>query len=629
MRYILRACILRKDTERYVDELIRFCKDADIDEIMMCEDNVFISAIAQPTTAHRESAAILKRAVKRCKSSGIRCEFYLKSLVGHFTSSTFSLPYTKFVGANGEESVNEPCLLDEKFADYAAEILSYYAECGFDGIMIDDDFRSVNHCNGQIGCFCDIHLQKTSERYGKSLTREALIAAFCRGGGDQESAKIRKCFREINFEGQLAFARKIEKAVHNVDAEVQIGLMVSGLKADLYQGRDIEKLLKAFAGEGKPAFVRPPGGYYSDMLGADVFYGFDNGLEYRKKLGEKVRYVSEVDVFSPRNIFTKSARILDLQCQLHALAGFDELTLNIIDHYGTPPSESVEYSRVLKENKNEYARLYELVKGKKPRGIGVPLPDNYAEKLTGNRYGAMGAHNVAQILHRLGLPVCYELCDVNFLTGETLNCYNDEEFTELLKKGLLLDEEATRIAIDRGFSEYIGVTYENKIDSVCFEMLTDAEENGGYSGLRFPAFTNNVHNAERAYRLKAIKGATVLTEFVDAELQKTGDCAVYFENKLGGRIFVTGSAFNGNNLFYKGRRAQLHAVAEKMFGKKLPFDVKNAVSVAPLWYKGESGENVVLYNFGLDEQIFDFVKNGAKEKIVMPPLSFKNINLGD
>ena len=73
----------------------------------------------------------------------------------------------------------------------------------------------------------------------------------------------------------------------------------------------------------------------------------------------------------------------------------------------------------------------------------------------------------------------------------------------------------------------------------------------------------------------------------------------------------------------------MHAVAEKMFGKKLPFDVKNAVSVAPLWYKGESGENVVLYNFGLDEQIFDFVKNGAKEKIVMPPLSFKNINLGD
>ena len=106
MRYVLRACIPRIDTEGYTDELIKACKYADIDEIMMCEDNVFITAIPQPLSAHREMADIIKKAVVKFKENGIKCSFYLKSLVGHFTSETYVLPYEMFVGLNGERSAN-------------------------------------------------------------------------------------------------------------------------------------------------------------------------------------------------------------------------------------------------------------------------------------------------------------------------------------------------------------------------------------------------------------------------------------------------------------------------------------------------------------------------------------------
>ena len=60
MRYAVRACILRKDPGGYLQQLIKACIDAQIDEIMMCEDNVFISAISQPLEAHREMAEIMK-----------------------------------------------------------------------------------------------------------------------------------------------------------------------------------------------------------------------------------------------------------------------------------------------------------------------------------------------------------------------------------------------------------------------------------------------------------------------------------------------------------------------------------------------------------------------------------------
>ena len=358
MRYVLRACIPRIDTEGYTDELIKACKYADIDEIMMCEDNVFITAIPQPLSAHREMADIIKKAVVKFKENGIKCSFYLKSLVGHFTSETYVLPYEMFVGLNGERSANEPCLLDPGFAEYGRTLMSYYAECGFRSMMIDDDFRSMSHCR-QYGCVCDLHVKRTSERYGKKLSREELISAI--NSYDAESLKIKKCFREITFEGQLAFASGIERAIHSVDPLTDVGLMASGVECDQYQGRDMKKLLRAFAGEGHKPFIRPPGGAYMDTLGDAMFYGMDAGVKYRTGLCEDVRYISEVDVFSPRNIFTKSVRLLDIQCSMHAIAGFDERSLNLIDPFGTPPMQSVEYLDMLKENKQKYDRMNGLV----------------------------------------------------------------------------------------------------------------------------------------------------------------------------------------------------------------------------------------------------------------------------
>ena len=623
MRYVLRACIPRIDTEGYTDELIKACKYADIDEIMMCEDNVFITAIPQPLSAHREMADIIKKAVVKFKENGIKCSFYLKSLVGHFTSETYVLPYEMFVGLNGERSANEPCLLDPGFAEYGRTLMSYYAECGFRSMMIDDDFRSMSHCR-QYGCVCDLHVKRTSERYGKKLSREELISAI--NSYDAESLKIKKCFREITFEGQLAFASGIERAIHSVDPLTDVGLMASGVECDQYQGRDMKKLLRAFAGQGHKPFIRPPGGAYMDTLGDAMFYGMDAGVKYRTGLGEDVRYISEVDVFSPRNIFTKSVRLLDIQCSMHAIAGFDELSLNLIDHFGTPPMQSVEYLDMLKENKQKYDRMNGLVKGKRLRGIGLMLPSDFLEKLDNGRFGLMGSHGYQFFLHRLGLPVCYEESEVNFIIGEMLSCFSDEKIISLLSKGAILDEEAVRRLTERGFSKYIGVKSGERVTVACYERLTDAKENLGYGGLRYPVYTASVHVDECIYKLEAEKGATVLTELVDARLEKISDGCVYFENELGGRVLSFGTRFTGANLFYKGRRAEIHAVVKKLFSGKLPFTLDGAVSVAPFWFCGDDGRSVLfLYNFGYDTQNLNISVSGKRLSLSLEPLSIKEI----
>ena len=625
MRYAVRACILRNNFDGYLDQLIEACKASDIDEIMMCEDNIFISAISQPLEAHREMAELMKVAVAKCKDAGLRCTFYLKSMIGHFTCKTYVLPYTKFVGFNGEESVNECCLMDEGFAQYAAKLMQYYAGCGFEKMMLDDDVRSVNHCNGQHGCVCDLHVRATEKEYGKPLTRQQLIAAFSQF--DEESLKIKKAHRKVNFEGQLRFVQAIEQAVHQVDPNVQLGQMISGVEADQFQGRDVFKFLQTLAGEKHRPFLRPPGGYYSETLGDALLWGAASGLKYRALLGKSADFVSEVEVYSPRNIFTKTRKMLDLQMQVHALTGFDYLSLNVLDHFGTPPAESAEYLSLLKERKAYYDQLNSLTADKENWGIGMMLPDNYVESLKSNRFGLQGTNSYPFLLQKLGLPVCYHKTEVNFLTAELLDCYGDADLTELLRGGVILDEEAVAEACRRGFGKLIGIQKAEKLHIACYEQLTEDPMNGSYAGDRYPVYTANVHANENGYNLTPLAGARVLTELADAKLSVFGAGTVYFENALGGKVLCLGTVFSPNNWLHKCRRHQLHSVVKAMFGDRLSFDVTDAITVAPIWYRGEQEDLLALYNFSIDDQEFCLEWNGGKKQLSVPNMTIQILQL--
>lgn len=625
MRYAVRACILRNNFDGYIEQLIDACKKYDIDEVMMCEDNIFISAISQPLEAHKEMAELMKGAVAKCKAAGLKCTFYLKSMIGHFTCKTYVLPYTKFVGFNGEESVNECCLMDDGFAQYAATLMSYYAQCGFEKMMLDDDVRSVNHCNGQHGCVCDLHLAATEKEYGKPLTRQALIDAFSRF--DAESMKIKAAHRKVNFAGQLRFVHAIEQAVHAVDPEVQLGQMISGVEADQFQGRDVKLFLQTLAGEKHRPFLRPPGGYYSETLGDALLLGGSSGLKYRQLLGDTADFVSEVEVYSPRNIFTKSRKMLDLQMQVHAMTGFNYLSLNIIDHFGTPPAESTEYLSLLKERKGHYESLYQLTKDKQVWGVGMALPDNYVASLKSKRFGYNGSNHYPHLLSKLGVPVCYRNTEVNFLTGELLDCYTDEELMEYLRDGVILDEEAVKAACQRGLGKYIGVEQAIPVTTVCYEVLTDDQMNGSYTGNRYPVYTANIHANESCYNLVTLPGARKLTHLSDAALRPFGAGTVYFENELGGKVLCLGTVFSGNNWLHKCRRHQLHSVLKAMFGQKLLFDVTDAVFIAPIWYRGKTEDVLALYNFSIDDQTFHLKLKGELSTVTVPNMTIKSLTL--
>ena len=624
MRYVLRVCIPRHGAEVYTRQMIRACEKAGIEEVMLCEDNVFIAPTSQPLAAHRENAERLKKAAEAFRAAGIVCSFYLKALVGHGNYRLPALPYTKFTGIDGTASGSECCLLDEGFRAYGAELMGYYAGCGFVSMMLDDDFRSVNHGGGQIGCFCPLHVKRTQEIYGRPLTRERLIEAV--KAWDPESLRIRACFRQANGEGQRAFAAAVEKAVHAVDKHVRVGLMCSGIEADMFQGRDMRGLLETFAGAGRKPYLRPPGGAYGETPGVELFAGFAAAAKYREYVGPDADYISEVDVFYPRNIFSKSAAQLDAQIAMHAAAGYPAVSLNLFDHYGTPPDEAKEYLRVLIRGRAKYEAIEAAVRGKVLGGVGFPVRKNYVEALTDGTFGPFGVNDYAKTLWSLGVPVCFSETEILFLTGAAVPSYSDDELEALLKKGVILDKYAVQALQDRGLGAYTGVRVTGMPEAPLYEVLTDRRFHGRYTGDRFPVWQCGAAE-EPPVLLEAAAEAEVLTELRDADLRRVGPGLVLYRNAAGGTVLSMAAAFSRANWAYKGRVYALPRILQALRGQELPFYLEHNYAVGPIWYRGEGGDTLLLFNFGRDLQHVTLQRPGGPVRLTLKPLELRILTL--
>ncbi|MFQ7725188.1 MAG: hypothetical protein ACLRI7_01930 [Ruthenibacterium lactatiformans] len=57
------------------------------------------------------------------------------------------------------------CIADEAWVEYTAKISALYAATRPARLMLDDDFRSLNH-TASYGCFCETHARLVSRELG-------------------------------------------------------------------------------------------------------------------------------------------------------------------------------------------------------------------------------------------------------------------------------------------------------------------------------------------------------------------------------------------------------------------------------------------------------------------------------
>ncbi len=607
MQYGLRTNIHLDTWRTFLPELIRFCHEAHIDEVLLSEESYAIATVVQSEEYFHQIAEAYCEIVPLLKAEGLIPSMYIKVSMGHYEGYVDGMPsFSRFVGDDLKASPAAPCGMDHEWQKYISRICADCARAGFARIYLDDDFRSDNHYQGRAGCFCELHVKATSEKCGVPLTAEQLRDHVC--GNSEEDLRIRQAWMDVNFENQLQTGRMVEAAVHAVDPEVQLGLMCCSNASSSYQGRDLPKLLQNFAGEGKTMLARPAGGAYSDTLLGGVCSMYLGTARSLAEIPGELFAVSEVDSY-PRTVMSKSVRQTDLHIQLHALAGCGQATLNLFDHFETPFLYCQEYSDMLRDRRSLYDQVQELRKGREPQGVHFLWDWGISRKIenrTGNVRGLYPYSTIADpsgVMARMGVPVAFGEGEINFIDGDVVNCLTDEDLSRLLAKPALLDMYAAIALCQRGFGEKIGLQNPCRLDRACYECFDVDGFDGGYSGQYVAAYGRNVHDERNQPALfDALEGAFAASHFIGCDKKPFAPAVYLYENSHGARICTFASAIvPDRNWLYKCRAGQVRAIIKWLMKGQETWTVEGGLNVMPIVLKGEKDTVAALLNPSLDD----------------------------
>ena len=202
----------------------------------------------------------IEKSVNYFRSHGLEVGIWVNALghgsqLVHETSSENTENFTLLEGVYGDKTTYGYCPMDSRFSDAYADGIRQIASLHPDIIMLDDDFR-LNVRSYYMGCFCPGHLKEYYKRIGEEIHRDKIENLIFIGGRN----KYRSEYMKLSADTLLDFAKKLRKAVDEVDESIRLGACSCFDNWD-FCGTDSIELAKAFAGNTKP-FMRTSGAPY-------------------------------------------------------------------------------------------------------------------------------------------------------------------------------------------------------------------------------------------------------------------------------------------------------------------------------------------------------------------------------
>ena len=632
MGYMLRAVIFEDKWQAQLVNMLKLCREAGIKEVLFMEQSHQIVMVPYPLEKHKRMAEIYGKMALELRAAGVEASVNIASLVGHSdapVTGEMVLPFGKFVGEDLKEANACYCILDEKWQEYAAAVCAAYATFAPSKIFIDDDFRSLNHST-MFGCFCRKHAQKTAKECGIQPDPKALLSYVTQD--TPEALSVRRAWMKINFAGQLEAAAKMREAAEKVSPSTMLGLMNSGEQSHSIQGRDMDLLLRTFSGPSRRPVSRPAGGGYSDSLHGDFFQMHQLPALSMSVIGKDVHVVSEVENW-PHTRFTKSIRSTEAQMLLHALAGAEDLTLNIYDYLATPYDQEPLFAKMLINQKDRISVISKARKGKILKGFGLPWKPDAAASVTcrGDVRRLMPERKADNLFPRFGIPVSFGISDGNALFGDQAAAYDDNEIHQLLKGGLMLDGAALEHLCARGFGDLLGCVPAGEINEPGAERLDDPEFCGIFKDNLLPTIWFRMAPVgKKILRLKMAPGARALSSLLDMDLNELdAPGTVIYENMLGGRVAVFSVPVETWQWVYRSRAFTVGKICAWLSSDNLPVWVSDCPDTGPIYYEDpDTGEGLLaIANGGLDP-VFASIHTDLCLEDLFDPANTKDMTVG-
>ena len=522
------------------------------------------------------------------------------------------------VGHDGTRCTCCACPLSTVWRKHVAAVWRLYAQTRPHIIWVEDDIRTFNHRPVQYGCFCADHMRRFSERVGRKVSREELVAAMLRPGRPH---RWRKAYLDMQAEIMEETVAFLAQTVHAVSPQTSLGLMSSGARQHCLEGRRWHRFADALA-DGRRLYSRPPMGNYREASLRGLYYSHDSIKLTRHCLPTGTIEQTEVESM-PFTQYSKSVAFTFVELAVSFAYGSHAVTMNLFDHCGTPMEDEAAFGAMLGAKKPFLAAL---ARKAQPAGVfcGVQLlhqaRESYAKRLVpGADYGSLAADGYAtmEMLETHGIATTYAESRVTATSGQQLRAFSNTEIEALLGKGLLLDAMAACVLVERGFGAEMGlreIRPPEPIDKAGGPFSAEEFYNRRFGGAdkKFLTLTMGVGGRPMLSRVKLLPGAEVISRVVDPDARRYDPCMIAFENTRGGRVVIhlldLAQAFD-IPFCHPHRVQQLQGAVRWLARGKPPLFVQGGVY--PLGFRKDCSDHTLLglFNLSLDawpEVVFEF-----------------------
>ena len=537
VNYVLRMYLPRWNYEKIIADIIRFCKETGTEHVMLFTDAQHMVWNQLTIEEAREEAENIRRAIADLGKHGIKVGINssYNMLMSRFDHTEHNPQYKHWATlADGTCDKRTPCLLDPALKVYLDEFYRILAATNAEYIYIDDDHRYIfAGRNNTWGCMCDLHLAEFSKLTGREWTRPELQKAILNDKAVQKQwiMFLKKPLEEL--------AAVISNAVHSVNPEMTVGVMVPCLHCTTLYDYDLPKMARIFQPEGK-LLLRPCIGPYSDRDRQQIVPGLFYMETIGHIMGDSAEYTPEIET-TPFTRFSKSMEVIRFHISQGIINRMFNPAISACGYVGNSPFFEPEIAKMLKREKPYFEALRKIApeRGTK-KGVGLRYHRSSALN-TPNMYSAISDYYLPAFAHHdflanSGFCLTYDKSPVTFLAGDSVYSFSDEQLMEYLKGNLILDSVAARAFADRGLLEYTGASTAKMDVPFGAEYFSDPEYCGEYAGTYGPLKDTPLSDVQKIIDVQT--GAKVLSELTNHDLETICPAMTIFENKLGGKVAV-------------------------------------------------------------------------------------------
>lgn len=579
---------------------------------------------------------------KRLQAQGVEMQVNLSTTIGHADHHRQDeMPFPTMVDADGTGCEVSACPRSDAFKRYLHNTVSRYAVLKPKVFWIDDDFRLYFHAPVNHGCFCDDCVAKFNALHGFAFDRSTLHTAIAQDA-TENGLSIRAAWQAFNRSAILDLVTIIEQAVHAVDDGIIIGYMQVNPELVIYECPHYKEFIELSKNRNGEVWFRHGSGFYTDRdpLGAVAKNVSIARLCAMTEAADATVVNLVEEVTSPYIRREKSMRITLLEAAMNiGIAGAQ----GIMDE-GIKPNlpEQLLPGRLvatMHENYPLLARMYELICGKKQKGIYPYFDEDlwqYNDPVADiAKMDDLGSQCWLNLFH-MGIPFTFrkENAAALLLYGKAVRALPDAELEHWLKKGIYADGTAALEINKRTQANLTGVkaaVYDKPLQGAGIsEHFTSHPLNGSGAGYDRYNIWGAVLCGNAALQPDGAEALSYSMNAAEAEAGIVG--STVFENPLGGRVAVNSRGPWNTDTLSLYKTEQIQNTLAWLCGGKLPVYAQSTGRIGcSLWEDETTGERAVfLYNTDFDDaQNAVLHTDGVYTAALLTPEGWQDLGCGE